>query len=177
MAAEPWLDDTQQETWRGYLAMVRQLDRHLRQHLQRECGMSVPEYELLARLSEAPGHRLPVATLAESTGWEPSRLSHQLTRTGKRGLISRVASAHTRYPDAVLTPAGLALIAAAAPLHAQAVQSLFLEPLGPDGRSALDSLTRKVLSGLDAHQAGDCSLRADTPEDGTAHPPTEDIDI
>src|SRR5689334_5802230 len=129
MAADTWLDDAQQETWRGYLTMVRELERHLRQHLQRECGMSVPEYEVLARLSEAPGYRLPVATLAESTGWEPSRLSHQLARSGKRGLISRVASEHTRYPDAVLTEEGLALIAAAAPLHVQAVQSLFLEPL------------------------------------------------
>jgi DNA-binding MarR family transcriptional regulator len=165
MAAETWLDDIQQETWRSYLTMVRELERHLRQHLQRECGMSVPEYELLARLSEAPGHRLPVAVLAESTGWEPSRLSHQLTRTGKRGLISRVASAHTRYPDAVLTEEGFALITKAAPRHVEAVQSLFLEPLGQDGRAALDAITRKILGGLDAHQAGDCSFRTDAPEE------------
>jgi DNA-binding MarR family transcriptional regulator len=175
MAADTSLDDTQQDTWRGYLRMVRELDRHLRQHLQRECGMSVPEYELLARLSEAPGHRLPVATLAESTGWEPSRLSHQLARTGKRGLISRVTSARTRYPDAVLTEEGFALIAAAAPAHIRAVQSLFFEPLGQDGQSAVDAITRKILSGLDAHQAGDCSLRTDAPEE-QGDSPTEDID-
>lgn len=174
MAAETWLDDDQQETWRNYLTMVRELERHLRQHLQRECGMSVPEYELLARLAEAPGHRLPVAALAESTGWEPSRLSHQLTRTGKRGLISRAPSAHTRYPDAVLTAEGLALIAGAAPRHVEAVRSLFLGPLGQDGRSALDAITRTVLGGLDAHQAGDCSLRAAAPE-GEGDDSTEDI--
>ncbi|GAA4973313.1 MarR family winged helix-turn-helix transcriptional regulator [Actinoplanes utahensis] len=165
MAAETWLDDIQQETWRSYLTMVRELERHLRQHLQHECGMSVPEYELLARLSEAPGQRLPVATLVESTGWEPSRLSHQLTRTGKRGLISRVPSPHTRYPDVVLTEEGFTLIARAAPRHVEAVQSLFLEPLGQEGRSALDAITRKILSGLDAHQADNCSLRTDAPQE------------
>ena len=42
---------------------------------------------------------------------------------------------------------------------------LFLKPLGQDGRSALDAITRKILSGLDAHQVGDCSLRTDTPEE------------
>ena len=175
MAADTWLDETQQDTWRNYLTMVRELERHLRQHLQRECGMSVPEYELLARLSEAPGHRLPVATLAESTGWELSRLSHQLTRTGKRGLVTRVTSPHTRYADAVLTEEGLALISAAAPLHVRAVQSLLLEPLGPDGQAALLAITRKVLGRLETHQAGDCSLRTDAPDEpGSVS--TEDVD-
>ncbi|HWS32491.1 MAG TPA: MarR family winged helix-turn-helix transcriptional regulator [Actinoplanes sp.] len=159
MAEEQWLDDSQQTSWRAYLTMVRELDHHLRQHLQRECDMSVPEFELLARLSEAPGHRLPIATLASVTGWEPSRLSHQLTRTGKRGLIDRVASAQARYPDAVLTENGLNAITRAAPRHAAAVQALFIEPLGPAGLDALTTIARTVLKGLDAHQSDACSLQ------------------
>jgi len=158
MAEEQWLDDSQQQAWRAYLTMVRELDRHLRQHLQRESGMSVPEFELLARLSEAPGHRLPVATLATSTGWEPSRLSHQLSRTGKRGLIDRVASAQARYPDVVLTEEGLAVVAQAAPQHAAAVHTLFIEPLGPAGLDALATIARTVLTSLDAHRSSACSL-------------------
>ncbi|MFI5931866.1 MarR family winged helix-turn-helix transcriptional regulator [Actinoplanes sp. NPDC051494] len=158
MAEEQWLDDSQQQTWRTYLTMVRELDRHLQQHLQRASGMSVTEFELLARLSEAPGHRLPVATLAEVTGWEPSRLSHQLSRTGKRGLIDRVASDKARYPDAVLTEDGLAVITRAAPQHAAAVHALFIEPLGPDGLGALATIARTVLNGLEAHQSHACSL-------------------
>lgn len=161
MVEEHWLDDGQQEAWRAYLTMVRELDRHLRQHLQRESGMSVPEFELLARLSEAPGHRLPVATLAAVTGWEPSRLSHQLSRSGKRGLISRTPSTQVRYPDAVLTEAGLAAIARAAPQHAAAVHALFIDPLGPAGLNSLTTLAHTVLKGLDAHQSTACTLHPD----------------
>jgi DNA-binding MarR family transcriptional regulator len=160
MVEEHWLDDSQQKAWRAYLTMVSELDRHLRQHLQRESGMSVPEFELLARLSEAPGHRLPVATLATVTGWEPSRLSHQLSRTGRRGLIDRRPSAQARYPDVVLTDEGLAAITRAAPQHAAAVHALFVDPLGPAGLDALTTIARTVLNGLDSHQTDACSLHA-----------------
>lgn len=170
MVDETWLDDSQQQTWRAYLTMVRELDSHLRQHLQRASGMSVTEFELLARLSEAPGHRLPVATLATVTGWEPSRLSHQLSRTGSRGLIDRVPSDEARYPDVVLTGEGLAVINRAAPQHAAAVRALFIEPLGPDGLDALASITRTVLTGLEAHQRHACSLHTPAESPGTDRP-------
>ncbi|MET0426027.1 MAG: hypothetical protein ABW046_19305, partial [Actinoplanes sp.] len=89
-----------------------------------------------------------------------SRLSHQLSRTGKRGLIDRMASDGARYPDVVLTEQGLAVIARAAPRHAAAVNALFIEPLGPDGLDTLATITRTVLTGLAAHQSSACSLHA-----------------
>ena len=51
-----WLDDDEQRTWRAFLARrpgcsMDTLDREL----QRDAGMPHAYYEILVRLSEAPG--------------------------------------------------------------------------------------------------------------------------
>ena len=54
-----WLDGEEQRAWRSYLRAVRLVDEALRRGLE-EHGMSHPEYEILVRLSEVPGHALRI---------------------------------------------------------------------------------------------------------------------
>src|ERR1700761_8013598 len=73
------------DTWmRAQRLLVRELDRSL----QRDCGISKAEFSVLRTLDGAAGE-LRVGELAESLGWEKSRVAHQLTRMEKRGLVER----------------------------------------------------------------------------------------
>ena len=61
-----WLDQEQQRSWRAFLVgttlLMDRLDRDLREHH----NLSMPEYEILVRLSEAEERRLRMAVLADS---------------------------------------------------------------------------------------------------------------
>ena len=75
--------------------------------LQAECDLSLGDFTVLTALSNATGHRMQLTSLATLIGWERSRLSHQLLRMTKRGLVDRVQSdSDRRATDAVLTTTG-----------------------------------------------------------------------
>ena len=80
-----WLSDDEQRTWRTYLRMSSLLPAALNRELQQDSGLTLPEYEVLVQLSEAPQHRLRPFQICEALNWEQSRLSHQLTRMAQRG--------------------------------------------------------------------------------------------
>ena len=150
-------DDTEQ-MWRTYVTMAKLLGSHLQQHLQRECDLSAADYEILTRLTESADRRMPVAEIAAATRWEKSRLSHQLTRMSQRGLVLRVDSASSRYPDVVLTGKGHAAISKATPEHAEMVRALFVDVLGPERLPGFADACADVLRALDVHQEKNCSL-------------------
>ncbi|MDT3396407.1 MarR family winged helix-turn-helix transcriptional regulator [Streptomyces sp. B1866] len=132
MTEGPWLNETEQRAWRAYLAMSKRLATHLSRDLQREFDLSPQDYEILVCLSEAPGRRMRAVELGRATEWEKSRLSHQLSRMERRGMVSREPVPGVRYPEVVLTDRGLAAITEAAPRHAAAVRAAFLDALGPE---------------------------------------------
>src|ERR1700678_847069 len=84
-----WLSDDEQRAWRPYLRMSSLLPAALNRRLQQDCGLTLPEYEVLVQLSEAPQRRLRPFQICEALNWEQSRLSHQLTRMERRGLVAR----------------------------------------------------------------------------------------
>src|SRR3981081_2596413 len=84
-----WLSDDEQRAWRTYLRMSSLLPAALTRELQQDSGLPLPEYGVLVQLSETPQHRLRPFQICEALNWEQSRLSHQLTRMERRGLVSR----------------------------------------------------------------------------------------
>ena len=135
-SAEPdagWLDEREQRAWRAYTAMQRRLTGALQRDLQREAGLSGPDYAILVSLSEAPGGSLRAHELGAAADWEKSRVSHHLSRMVQRGLVERRACAHDpRYADIVLTAAGRAAIVDAAPRHVARVREWFVDAMTPD---------------------------------------------
>src|SRR5438132_5876095 len=90
LMAEPrWLDERQQHVWQGYLHLNQDLLALLEQQLARESGLSGADYRVLHPLSEAPSGLLRARDLGREIGWDRSRLSHQLSRMEKRGLVVR----------------------------------------------------------------------------------------
>lgn len=148
-STDPWLDDAQQRVWRQWVRVASSLPSALDHRLQEESGLSHGDYGVLVQLSEAPGGRLRIAVLADALDWERSRLSHQLRRMERRGLVARVGCPEDgRGAFAVLTDEGRARLEQAAPGHALVVRELLFDHLDADGLAALDDVTSGVLERL-----------------------------
>ena len=146
-----WLTEEEQRAWRGLLRMTAQLNARANRQLQEEYGISLPDYEVLVALSEAPEGRLRVFEVADALAWEQSRVSHQLARMQRRGLIAReYCATDARGAFAVLTAAGRAAIEQAAPAHVELVRQLVFDELSRGQVSALTEITTRVLDRLAA---------------------------
>lgn len=149
-----WLGPQEQRAWRAYLQMQSRLAAELNRRLQASCGLSLPDYDVLVRLSEAEHGRLRPFELELDLRWEQSRLAHQLTRMQRRGLVSRQKCTEDgRGAFVVLTDAGRAAIKRAAPAHVEAVRTLVFDGLDAEGTARLEQFTTAVLTRLDAANA------------------------
>ena len=146
-----WLTEEEQRAWRGLLRMNRQLNARMNRQLQDEYGISLADYDVLVVLSEAPEGRLRVFEVTDALAWEQSRVSHQLARMQRRGLIAReCCAADARGAFAVLTAAGRAAIERAAPAHVEQVRQLVFDELSHEQVGALTEITTRVLDRLAA---------------------------
>jgi DNA-binding MarR family transcriptional regulator len=128
-----WLTREQQQHWRAYIAATTLLGERLSRELQSAHGISMADYEILVRLSEAPDRRLRMSQLADHTLASRSRLSHQVDRLEKVGLVERTACAEDRRgANAVLTEKGWTLLVAAAPTHVEGVREHLVDQLTPE---------------------------------------------
>ena len=126
-----WLSDDEQQAWRATVhlsqMLMRQLDRDLTGY-----GLNGHDYEILVVLSEAPENRMRMTDLADATSQSRSRLSHQVTRMEKRGLVRRDdCEGDKRGTFAVLTSAGMSAIERTAPSHVENVRRHFVDRLTP----------------------------------------------
>ena len=148
-----WLTAEEQRAWRGLLRMTSQLNARMNRQLQDEYGISLADYDVLVVLSEAPAGRLRVFEIADALAWEQSRVSHQLARMQRRGLVGREECAtDARGAFVVLTRAGRAAIEQAAPAHVETVRQLVFDGLSPGQLAALTAVTAGVLERLQATQ-------------------------
>ncbi|WP_446214510.1 MarR family winged helix-turn-helix transcriptional regulator [Micromonospora sp. IBSANI012] len=146
-----WLDPDEQRTWRAFLTASRALMDTLDRELQRDAGMPHAYYEILVRLSEAPGRQLRMSELADLTGSSRSRLSHAAARLEAAGWLRREdCPTDRRGQVAVLTDDGFAALAAAAPGHVEGVRRHLFDALSP---AQVDQL-RRISETLVAHLTG-----------------------
>jgi len=144
-----WLDESQQHIWRSYLLASTRLVEELDQALG-PFDLSLPEYELLVRLSEAPGRRARMGDLASSVRHSRSRLTHTAKRMENKGLIRRESCAGDgRGVHAVLTDDGMALLIEAAPAHVESVRRAFVDAISPADFQALGRAMCGVLRTAD----------------------------
>lgn len=144
-----WLNREQQRAWRAYLVgstlLMDRLDRDLRE----QHDISMPEYEILVRLSESPEHRLRMAELADSVSHSRSRVTHTVARMEKDGLVLRSACASDgRGVEAVLTEKGMTLLEEAAPTHVEGVRRFLVDLAGEEDFAALGRVFDAVTDNL-----------------------------
>jgi DNA-binding MarR family transcriptional regulator len=173
--AEPrWLTGDQLAAWRGFMKLLQTLPAALESHLQQDSKLSFIEYYVLAHLSEQPGRSMRMSELAALADTELSRLSHMIGRLEKRGFVCREPDPHSgRYTRAILTEAGFAHLADAAPGHVGHVLCLFIDVLDPDELRTLHRISDKVLATIAREQgAGTGGRRADRTAAATGDSPS-----
>ena len=148
--ADQWLTADEQRAWRTYLRAGSLLTARLNWLLQADSGLSLPEYEVLVRLSEAPDGKLRPFQLSLDLDWEQSRLSHLLSRMGRRGFVIRQDCAGDRRgAEVVLTGAGRAAIESAAPGHVAAVRRLVFDQMDDEQVAVFRQVFEVILAGLE----------------------------
>src|SRR3954471_2111479 len=85
-----WLDDEEMSAWLALNGVILLLPAALDSQMQRDNGITMFEYLVMAMLSEAPGRTLQLKRLAGAANGSLSRLSHVVTRLeegdwGRRG--------------------------------------------------------------------------------------------
>ena len=144
-----WLNPREERAWRAFVYAHHQLEVHLSRRLQ-ESGLSGADYEVLAVLSALDGDRMSARELGNALVWEKSRLSHQVRRMQKDGLISREPNPDdARSTMVCLLPAGRAAIEKAAPGHVEDVRRNFINLLTPAELDTLAALNERILHHLD----------------------------
>ncbi|MQA82285.1 MAG: MarR family transcriptional regulator [Streptosporangiales bacterium] len=144
-----WLDDQQQRDWRRYLLGSLMLTERLDRDLRQRHDLSLAEYEVLVRLSEADDRSLRMAELAEFSNQSRSRLSHTVDRLQKDGLVVRDhCDVDRRGVWARLTDTGFARLEEAAYTHVAGVREYLVETVGPTDFTALGRAFQAVVDRL-----------------------------
>jgi DNA-binding MarR family transcriptional regulator len=146
---EPWLDEQQQRSWRAYLVGTTLLMDRLDRELRDQHHLSLPEYEILVRLSEADGHRLRMATLADSLSHSRSRVTHTVSRMEAAGLVVRDSClADGRGVEAVMTDQGRKALVEASPTHVAGVRRMLVDLAGAGDFEAVGRVFDAVTDAL-----------------------------
>ena len=140
-----WLTPAEQDVWRSFLDVSRLLFDQLGRQLGEDSRMSLPEYEILVQLSEAPRRRLRMSEVADRVVSSRSRITHTVGRMEERGLVVREACLEDgRGVECVLTDAGFEMLEKAAPGHVDNVRTIMFDPLTTDDVTALGAALTKV---------------------------------
>lgn len=149
----PWLTPAQQNVWRSFLGGTIVLNDRLDRDLRNAHGLSMPEYEILVRLSEAPERSIRMAELAAAVSHSRSRVTHTIARLEREGLVFRgQCSEDGRGVSAVMTDKGFSLLEKAAHTHVRGVHSYLVENASPEEFEVLGQIMQRVMTTL----GGEC---------------------
>ena len=145
-----WLDADELETWLALVGLFVRLPAELDRQLRRDSGIGHFEYQVLARLSDAPDRTLRMGALAALAEGSLPRLSQAARRLEDRGWISRAPDpADGRSTLATLTEAGMAKLEEAAPGHVEAVRTLVFDPLTKPQLEHLRTIGQRIVRAID----------------------------
>ena len=154
------LSDDELELFRAFHLMRRGFDRTLDAQLQQDDGISISELEVLMALVRSPGRRLRVRDLVDATGWEKSRVSHQVTRMVARGFVERQECEEDRRAMWIhLTGEGRRVVVRALPKHSATIRRILFDALTPEQQDALLGIARTMNAAIDDEEcepAADC---------------------
>ncbi|GAB2673923.1 MarR family winged helix-turn-helix transcriptional regulator [Kribbella swartbergensis] len=151
MTEPRWLDAREARLWQSYRDAYRELMRALESRLIGNSGLSGADYALLHPLSVAEDGVLRTRDLGKSVGWERSRLSHQVSRMEKRGLVCREECASDARGSMVrLTDVGRKAVEAAAPDHVDAVRTYFFDQLSREEQDQFTAVFDRIVANIPA---------------------------
>lgn len=118
----------------GSQRLMAELNRQLLHHSE----LSLADYRILVKLSEAPGRSMRMSDLADGVLSSRSRLTHQIRRMESQRMVRRTtAEEDGRGVVAHLTEEGMRRLIAAAPNHVNDVRRDFIDLLDPQQLAAV----------------------------------------
>ena len=136
------LDAREMSAFHAFIRAHSQVVRMLEAELEAEQGLSLPAYEVLAHLSEAPERRRRMTELASFAALTPSGLTRLIDKLVRDGLVERQrCESDARVVYAALTDAGFARLTAAYPTHLRGVRTHLVDRLNP---AQLDALAQAL---------------------------------
>ena len=142
--APKWLTPNEMVAWRRYIIASRQLlaalDADLKEH-----DLTLPDYEILALLSDASDRQMRMSELAKIALLSRSRLSHRMKVMEKAGWLKREpCPVDKRGYFAVMTAKGWKAIVAAAPDHVESVRARFIDHLSRADQEAIAQIFARI---------------------------------
>jgi DNA-binding MarR family transcriptional regulator len=132
------------DAWHSLLRAHATLMRRLDTDLERETGLSLADFDVLAQLAGAHGE-LRMTELADRALISRSGMSRRVARLADEGLVRRNrAGTDGRGVVVALTEAGIARLAETAPVHARGISKLFVAQLDDQELGYLERALNKV---------------------------------
>lgn len=148
-----WLNAEEMRAWRAYVVGKELLDAQLNRDLQEEHQLALADYEVLVRLSEAPEGQVRMSTLAAQVASSKSRISHQVGRMEKAGLVRRQeAPGDRRGVFAVLTNHGQEVLRSASPTHVRGVRDNLIDLISDQEKLVIAEVFERLMSHLRGQQ-------------------------
>src|SRR3954453_13239678 len=133
------------KAWGSLLRAHATLMRRLDTDLERETGMALADFDVLAQLANAHGE-LRITELADRALISRSGMSRRVTRLVDEGLVRLdTASSDARGVVVALTEAGMARLGETAPVHARGISELFVGELDDQELVLLERALNKVI--------------------------------
>lgn len=141
-----WLSREQQRAWRSFLRGQAIVLEAVNQDLSSDSGLTLNEYEVLVRLSEAKNHKLRMSNLAQNLVNSRSRLTHTVKRLEKSGYVERQPCPEDRRGIVcILTDAGFSKLKKSAPEHVESVREHLVSHLSDEEFAEFGRLWEKLL--------------------------------
>jgi DNA-binding MarR family transcriptional regulator len=133
------------DAWASLLQAHATLMRRLESDLERETGLALADFDVLAQLARGGG-QLRMTELAARALISRSGMTRRVARLVDEGLVRRAdADADGRGVVVALTGAGVARLTETAPAHARGISKLFVAQLDDQELAILEHALGKVI--------------------------------
>jgi DNA-binding MarR family transcriptional regulator len=131
-------DDPRLAIWRLLLLAYARLSRRLDDDLRAGHGLSLPEYDALLQIAQAPHGRMRMSQLASEVELSKSGITRLIDRLVEDGFVERCQCSHdARGAEAVLTRAGRDRLRGALETHLRGLDRYLVGPVAPADRGPL----------------------------------------
>jgi DNA-binding MarR family transcriptional regulator len=140
------LSTEERTAWLGLLDVHNRVVKELDQELEREHGLSLSAYSVLAALTRSPEGLLQMSDLADRVLISRPGMTRLIERLERDGLVERRrGGADSRQVYAAITERGLERLGEATQSHFDGVRSRFFDKLTATQTRALASAWLKIL--------------------------------
>ncbi len=138
-----------QRSWRRYLETTQRISQLLEARLKVQAGMVLGDYNVLLLLWEAPERTLTMSALAKRLVFSPSRLNYRIRVLEDAGLVTKTECPQDkRAHDVTLTEEGGRSFLAAARVHRQHIDELFLDHVSDEELAVFERVFSRIESTL-----------------------------